>query len=611
MASMRASPFEDYLAQIHADLRGVDSGELATYIPELARAAPDGFAISFATIDGQVYSVGDCATEFSIQSVSKPFAYAGALTQLGQAAVVEKVGVEPTGEAFNSIVLDQKNNRPFNPMVNSGAIAIASMAPGDNHEERIDRMRRLFSDFAGRELSIDQAVYRSEAETGHRNRAIAYLMLNTGMITRDPEEVLDLYFQQCALNVTTEDLALMGATLANNGVNPRTGKQLIGPEDVRDVLTLMMSCGMYDYAGEWSFDVGLPAKSGVSGGVVAVLPGQLAIAIWSPKLDEIGNSVRGVAACSRISRDFGLHLFMNAATVEDVVRRQARADQQPSLRIRNPRERDILAAEGHRIALVEIQGALYFASAERMIRTLDTLAEEVDCLILDFRRLNSLDAAATRFFNDFLARAAASGLEIAFAEVDGGGQGKREALAALAEANGVRQFRTVDSALEVYEEMILEKVREPFDHTRFSLDAIELFKGLDRTQLKQVEALVSLRQFEAGDTVLSRGDTGRVFYVVARGSVSVILPGDGSSAPTRVGCIGPGQFFGEMAVLEEGKRSADVVADERVVCYGLSAEDLSTLGTFDPRILSTLLGNMAREFATRMRRGNDLISSLK
>ena len=611
MASMRASPFEDYLAQIHADLRGVDSGEVATYIPELARAAPDGFAISFATIDGQVYSVGDCATEFSIQSVSKPFAYAGALTQLGQAAVVEKVGVEPTGEAFNSIVLDQKNNRPFNPMVNSGAIAIASMAPGDNHVERIDRMRRLFSDFAGRELSIDQAVYRSEAETGHRNRAIAYLMLNTGMITRDPEEVLDLYFQQCALNVTTEDLALMGATLANNGVNPRTGKQLIGPEDVRDVLTLMISCGMYDYAGEWSFDVGLPAKSGVSGGVVAVLPGQLAIAIWSPKLDEIGNSVRGVAACSRISRDFGLHLFMNAATVEDVVRRQARADQQPSLRIRNPRERDILAAEGHRIALVEIQGALYFASAERMIRTLDTLAEEVDCMILDFRRLNSLDAAATRFFNDFLARAAASGLEIAFAEVDGGAQGKREALAALAEANGVRQFRTVDSALEVYEEMILEKVREPFDHTRFSLDAIELFKGLDRTQLKQVEALVSPRQFEAGDTVLSRGDTGRVFYVVARGPVSVILPGDGSSAPTRVGCIGPGQFFGEMAVLEEGKRSADVVADERVVCYGLSAEDLSTLGAFDPRILSTLLGNMAREFATRMRRGNNLISSLK
>lgn len=302
---------------------------------------------------------------------------------------------------------------------------------------------------------------------------------------------------------------------------------------------------------------------------------------------------------------------MNAATVEDVVRRQARADQQSSLRIRNPRERDILAAEGHRIALVEIQGALYFASAERMIRTLDTLAEEVDCLILDFRRLNSLDAAATRFFNDFLARAAASGLEIAFAEVDGGGQGKREALAARAEANGVRQFRTVDSALEVYEEMILEKVREPFDHTRFSLDAIELFKGLDRTQLKQVEALVSPRQFEAGDTVLSRGDTGRVFYVVARGSVSVILPGDGSSAPTRVGCIGPGQFFGEMAVLEEGKRSADVVADERVVCYGLSAEDLSTLGAFDPRILSTLLGNMAREFATRMRRGNNLISSLK
>lgn len=611
MGALRGSPFEDYLAQIHADLKGVDGGAVADYIPELAKAPPDGFAISFATIDGQVYSVGDAGHEFSIQSVSKPFAYAGALARLGQAAVVQKVGVEPTGEAFNSIVLDQKNNRPFNPMVNAGAIAVAALAEGDTPAGRVEGMRRLFSAFAGRDLSIDAAVYRSEAETGHRNRAIAYLMLNTGMIERDPEEVLDLYFQQCALKVTTEDLALMGATLANNGVNPRTGQALIGPEEVRDVLTLMMSCGMYDYAGEWSFDVGLPAKSGVSGGIIAVLPGQLSIAIWSPKLDEIGNSVRGVAACGRISRDFGLHLFMNAATVEDVVRRQARANQQPSLRIRNPRERDILAREGHRIALVELQGALYFASAERMIRSLDEIAEEVDYLILDFRRLNSLDAAAKRFFNDFLSRTRAAGLEIAFAETAGGAQGKEETLAALAEANGARMFRTVDTALETYEEIILEKFREPYDHTRFSLETIELFKGLTREQIKLVEACITPRQFEAGTTVMQRGEDAQYFYVVARGSVSVILPGTREGGVTRVGCIGPGQFFGEMAVLEGGVRSADVVADERVVCYGLSADDLTALGAQDPVILSVLLGNMAREFATRIRRGNDIISSLK
>ena len=609
MPGRKRSPFGDYLVRLHAGLRDLRDGAVATYIPELAKAPPDGFAISVATIDGEVYSVGDAAAEFSIQSVSKPFAYAGALARLGQAEVLRRVGVEPTGEAFNSIVLDQKNNRPFNPMVNAGAIAVAALAEGATASARVEGMRRWFSDFAGRDLRVDEAVYRSEAETGHRNRAIAYLMLNTGMIDRDPEEVLDLYFRQCALNVTTEDLALMGATLANNGVNPRSGQRLVGPAEVRDVLTVMMSCGMYDYAGEWSFDVGLPAKSGVSGGIVAVLPGQLSVAIWSPPLDEIGNSVRGVAACSQISRDFGLHLFMNAATVEDVIRRETRADRQPSLRIRNPRERDILAAEGRRIALVEVQGALYFASAERMIRSLDDLADTVEFLILDFRRLNALDAAAARFFAEFLARARAMGLEIAFAET-GGAPAKQATLDALAEEAGLRRFDSVDSALECYEEMILEKVREPFDHTRFSLGAIELFAGLDREQLRRVESMVEPRQFEAGQTVLTRGEEGAAFYVVARGSVSVLLPApDGGT--TRVGCIGPGQFFGEMAVLEGGPRSADIVADERLICYGMTRDSLDALGAEDPRILSTILGNMAREFAARIRRGNEVISSLQ
>src|SRR6056297_211098 len=250
-----ASPFQDYLIEIHAELKGMPGGNVADYIPELAKAAPESFAISFATIDGKVYSVGDSDTAFSIQSVSKPFAYGGALMRLGEAALLRTVGVEPTGEAFNSIVLDEKNNRPFNPMVNAGAIAVSALQDGATPSGRVASMQALFSDFAGRALGIDDAVYRSEAETGHRNRAIAYLMLNSGMIDRDPEEVLDLYFRQCALLVTTEDLAVMGATLANNGVNPRTGKRVLGPAEVRDVLTLMMSCGMYDYAGEWSYDV--------------------------------------------------------------------------------------------------------------------------------------------------------------------------------------------------------------------------------------------------------------------------------------------------------------------------------------------------------------------
>ncbi len=604
------SPFHAYLKELHGRFRGLDAGAVADYIPELAKAAPESFGIAFATIDGHVYSTGDSTTAFSIQSVSKPFAYGGALERLGASEVLRKVGVEPTGEAFNSIVLDQQNNRPFNPMVNAGAIAVSALAEGDTHEDRIEGMRALFSGFAGRSLDIDEAVFRSEAETGHRNRAIAYLMLNTGMIDRPPEEVLDLYFRQCALRVTAEDLALMGATLANNGVNPRSGQRMLAPEHVRDVLTLMMSCGMYDYAGEWSYDVGLPAKSGVSGAVLAVLPGQLSIAIWSPPLDAIGNSVRGVATCRQISQDFGLHLFMNAASVEEVVRRIAHADRQSSLRIRNPRERDLLASHGGRIALVELQGALYFASAERMIRQLQPLAAEVDYLILDTRRLNSLDPAAEAFVDRFLAGTRDEGVEIAVAEIASRPADAAAALDRLADRNGLRRFDTADAALETYEEMLLEKIREPFDFSRFSLSTIELFKGLDDAQLKHVEAVIQPMQFEAGDRILRRGAEGHMFFVIARGTVSVLVP-TGSETAMRIGCIGPGQFFGEMAVLEGGARSADIVADERTICYGLTADHLETLGHQDPRILSTILTNMAREFAGRIRRGNDIISALQ
>jgi len=610
MAAIRLSPFQTYLEGLHSELKGLSDGAVANYIPELAKAAPESFGLSFATIDGQVYSVGDSATEFSIQSVSKPFAYGGALSSQGAEAVLRKVGVEPTGEAFNSIVLDQRNNRPFNPMVNAGAIAIAALAEGETQSDRVDGMRRLFSRFAGRELVIDEDVYRSEAETGHRNRAIAYLMLNTAMIDRPPEDVLELYFRQCALRVTTEDLALMGAVLANGGINPRTGDRILGAEQVRDVLTLMMTCGMYDYAGEWSYEVGLPAKSGVSGGVLAILPGQLSVAIWSPPLDDIGNSIRGIEACRRISRDFGLHLFMNAASVEDVIRRVARADTQQSLRIRNPRDRDILTDNGHRIVLAELQGTLYFASAERMIRQLDALSVEAGFLILDFRRLNSINAAARRFFSDFLARSREAGVDISFSDIPTDRSETSETLAALAREHGVRIAPTLDGALEIYEDMLLEGLRQPFDFTSFSLSGISLFVGLDKAELAAVEALIQPVLFSAGEAIIRRADDGDTMYVIARGTVSVWV-GETPDARVRVGGMGPGQFFGELAALGGGSRSADVVADERVVCYCLTAAQIDGLGRSHPKALATIFANLAREFGNRLRRANTLIAALK
>jgi glutaminase len=198
-------------------------------------------------------------------------------------------------------------------MVNAGAIATAGMVAGKDLPERINRVLDMLEAYAGRRLDVDLAVYASEKVTGHRNRSLAHLMLNFGMVDPNIDDILDLYFQQCSILVNAHDLAVMGATLANGGANPLTGVQAIEPRYIQDVLSVMYTCGMYDYAGQWAYDVGLPAKSGVGGGICAVVPGKMGIGIYSPPLDEKGNSVRGVKTCEALSRDFGLHILGSKA----------------------------------------------------------------------------------------------------------------------------------------------------------------------------------------------------------------------------------------------------------------------------------------------------------
>jgi glutaminase len=313
-----ASGFRSYLIDLHEKYKTVQEGTVANYIPELALANPDWFGICVATTDGQVFEVGDCDKLFTIQSISKAFVYGMALEDYGRDYVWTKVSVEPTGEAFNSILLDEETNRPYNPMVNAGAIATADLIKGKGSTERLKRMLDMFRRYTGRELDINLPVFLSEKATGNRNRAIAYLMLNFGMIGEKIDETLDLYFQQCSIMVNARDLAMMGATLANGGVNPITGERAIDEHYVQDVLSVMLTCGMYDSSGEWVYRVGIPAKSGVGGGITAAVPGKLGIGTFSPRLDAKGNSVRGIKVCKEISRDFGLHLFNVAKSEHDL-----------------------------------------------------------------------------------------------------------------------------------------------------------------------------------------------------------------------------------------------------------------------------------------------------
>ncbi|QEH32001.1 Glutaminase 1 [Aquisphaera giovannonii] len=304
-----AAPFRKTLQELHRRHAGLADGAVATYIPELALADPSWFGISVATVDGLVFEIGDSGRPFSIQSISKPFVFGMALQDHGRDGVLRRVGVEPTGEAFNAIILDEATNRPFNPMVNAGAIATTDLIEGADAGERFKRLMAMFRRFTGRDVHIDNAVFLSERTTGHRNRAIAHLMRNFGMVGDRVEESLELYFQQCSALVTCRDLAVMGATLADGGRNPLTGETALEPSYVKDVLSIMLTCGMYDFAGEWAYRTGLPAKSGVAGGIVAVVPGVAGIGVYSPPLDAKGNSVRGIRVCQDLSQEFGLHAF--------------------------------------------------------------------------------------------------------------------------------------------------------------------------------------------------------------------------------------------------------------------------------------------------------------
>jgi glutaminase len=301
----------DILKELHSKYKSLQEGAVANYIPELAKVNPDLFSICIVTVDGQVYEVGDYEQLFTIQSISKVFAYGLALEDHGLDYVLTRVGVEPTGDAFNAIVLDEQSKRPYNPMVNAGAIATTSLIKGSGPTERLNRMLDMFRRYIGRDrdVFVDISAFTSERSTGHRNRAMAYLMLNFGMIDRNIEEALDLYFQQCAVIVNCQDLALMAATLANRGINPITKEQAVESRYIKDILSVMYTCGMYNFAGEWAYKVGIPAKSGVCGGILAVVPHKMGIGVFSPRLDARGNSVRGVKVCEELSQQLGLHLF--------------------------------------------------------------------------------------------------------------------------------------------------------------------------------------------------------------------------------------------------------------------------------------------------------------
>ena len=296
--------------QAYNKYKDLKEGKNADYIPILATVPSDLFGVVIITREGKIYSAGDVDYAFSIQSVSKPFNAALVMQEQGAQAIPEKIGVEPTGLPFNSkMALELYPARSVNPLVNAGAIASVSMVEAKDEKERWNKVLGNLSGFAGEDLKLMKEVYTSEYETSWSNRAIANLLYNYGRLYSDPEEALIVYTKMCSVGITARQLGMMGATLANDGVNPKTGKRMLDKESVPKLLSVMLTAGFYDESGIWSYTAGLPAKTGVGGGIVAVAPGKMAIVAFSPRLNEAGNSIRAMKAINDISNELKLNIF--------------------------------------------------------------------------------------------------------------------------------------------------------------------------------------------------------------------------------------------------------------------------------------------------------------
>jgi glutaminase len=586
-------PIQAYLEELHNRFRSLDSGHVASYIPELSKADPGWLGIAVATVDGQVYEVGTTRHAFTIQSISKPRVYGVALEDCGPEQVMRTVGVEPSGDAFNAISLEPGTGRPMNPMINAGAIATASLVMGDSAGARLARVLGAISAYAGRPLAIDDAVFESERATGHRNRAIGHMLRNYDIIGSEPEPALELYFRQCSVLVDGRDLALVAATLANGGVNPVTGDRAVAAEHVGPILSVMTTCGVYDLTGEWVYRVGMPAKSGVGGGIVAVLPGQLGISIFSPALDERGNSVRGVEVCKALSRELGLHFLQPPRAAASTVRARYTLATMRSRRRRPAAENRLLDDVGHRAVVFELQGDLRFATLEPVLREIQRAGAELQFALLDFKRVSHVDEAATRMLAALVKSGAANGRQLVLTRVRRG-----EMLASFGSALDPRHAAAVsfqpqlDLGLEWCERALL--ARAATTHAVAAIDSLAQHgwcAGVGAADLAQLQAHMERRPYEAGTLIVRRGDRADSLFFLMRGEVSVVLP-LAPGGQQRLATLSAGMGFGELAAFAGGPRSADVRADTAVECWTLGTDAFARLERECPALALRLMHNL-------------------
>jgi glutaminase len=586
-------PLQRFLTACHTDFGADHNGEVASYIPELSKADPDHFGISLATLDGHVYEVGDTRVPFTIQSISKAFVFALALDTLGAEKVESTIGVEPSGDPFNSIRLNAENH-PFNPMVNAGAIACTGLIREAKGEAAFDYIRQALGRFAGRELDVDEAVFASESATGDRNRAIGYLLRTSSVIREDVRAVLEVYFRQCSVLVTARDIAIMAATLANRGLNPVTREQVMTPYAISRTLSVMTSSGMYDYAGEWIYRVGIPAKSGVGGGILAALPARLGLGSYSPRLDSHGNSVRGIKVCEALSSHYNLHMLNRSDDARNSIIADYNIGKSASRRSRRPHERKLLSEHHREVRVMELVGTLSFSNVDYLSRQI-AAKPRPQFIIFDLRRVTSLTPAGTRLLAETLLELAAFHVIVIFSGIRRSSPEWDIITKQTGDVSNVRNFYLLDTAIEWAEDQIVYRHGGTIDfHDTTELAEQPLLAGLAPAELAELSALAVIRTYQQGERIVSTGDPASSLFFLRSGVVHVTLP-DG----IRLATLTAGMAFGEMALLET-HRSADVFADMSATAYEIRLADFERFRDQHPKAGERIMRNLAQLLADRL-----------
>jgi glutaminase len=598
-------PLLRFLAACHADFSNETGGAVADYIPELGKADPEHFGISLATLDGHVYEVGDTRIPFTIQSMSKPFVFALALDTLGAARVESAIGVEPSGDPFNSIRLNA-DNHPFNPMVNAGAIACSGLIHEAKGDSAFEYIRQALGRFAGRELGIDEAVFASESATGDRNRAIGYLLRNSTVIKDNVNAVLEVYFRQCSVLVTARDIAVMAATLSNRGINPVTGEQVMTPYAISRTLSVMTSSGMYDYAGEWIYRVGIPAKSGVGGGILAALPARLGLGSYSPRLDRHGNSVRGIKVCEALSRHYDLHMLNRSDDARNSIIADYNIGKSPSRRSRRPHEQKILAAHHRDVRIIELVGTLTFSSIDYVSRQL-AAKRRPQFVIFDLRRVAAMTRAGARLLAEEFRELAHLHVIVILSGIKRSSADWKMLKEWTGGISNLRDFYLLDAAIEWAEDQVVYRHGGAIDfHEVTELSEQPLLAGLTPEELAGLAALGTIRSYRPGEKIVAAGEPATSLFFLKTGVVHVTLP-DG----IRLATLTAGMAFGEMALLE-AHRSADVLADVSATALEVPLREFERFRQAHSRIGERIMRNLAQLLADRLIVANtkvDLLTS--